>query len=96
MTLNLALLILFVAIQIADVWTTHRGFEMGAEEAMPLGRGLFKKLGFWPTILIIKGGAIAIAVALTVYVSNAWIFTGVMNLIGTYVLWSNIRVLRGA
>jgi hypothetical protein len=92
--MNAALLILFVLIQLADIWTTHRGFELGGKEAMLLPRFLFDRLGFWPTTLLVKGLAIALAVGVTMLSRQAWIFTGILSLGGLYVLWSNWRFIR--
>lgn len=91
--MNAFLLALFIAIQIADVWTTWRAFDLGGEEAMPLGRALFAKLGFWPAVLLLKGVAIAVAILVTALVSNAYWFTGPLVLGGLYVLWNNLSVI---
>lgn len=92
--MNIALLIVFIAIQCVDVWTTKKALGRGAEEANVVAGPLFKKLGFWQTVLLIKGVVIIIAAVITLYVSNAWIFTGGLVLIGLYVLWNNFRVLK--
>jgi hypothetical protein len=94
--MNAALLILFVAIQVADVWTTKRAFQLGGEEAMPFGRFLFARLGFWPAALLLKGTIIAIAAVAAVFVSNAYWFTGPLCLGGLYVLLHNWRFIREA
>jgi hypothetical protein len=91
--LNFMLLALFVAIQAADVLTTRKGFQLGAGEAMPLGKLLFSRLGFWPTVLLIKVAALALAIAATLLVRDAYWFTGAMNLIGAAVLRHNLKVI---
>jgi hypothetical protein len=90
------LLAVFIIIQVLDVWTTKRGFDLGGTEALLLPRFMFDRLGFWPTVLIIKGLAIALAWWVTVNVENAWIFTGILCLAGIYVLWNNFRFIRRA
>jgi hypothetical protein len=76
------------------VWTTHKGLALGLEEAMPLGRSLFAKIGFWPAALLVKGVAIALAVLATIYVANAYWFTGLLCIGGAFVLWSNWRCIE--
>lgn len=92
--MNWLLFALFVAIQVADVWTTKRAFRLGGVEAMPLPRFLFDRLGFWPTVYLIKGAAIALALVVTLLTKDAWIFTGILILGGIYVLYSNLRFIR--
>lgn len=92
--MNIALLILFVVIQIVDVWTTKQALSRGADEANIVAGPLFAKLGFWQTTLLIKGIGILIAILVTLYVANAWIFTGILCLGGAYVLWNNFSVLK--
>lgn len=92
--LNGFLLVLFVAIQLGDVWTTKRALELGGVEAVPLPRTLFERMGFWPTAILVKGAAIGVAAILTFSTSRAWIFTGMLCLAGVYVLWSNWRFIR--
>lgn len=92
--MNLALLILFVLIQLADVALTYVGLRGGASEAAPLGKSLFARIGFWPTVLLIKGAGIALAVAATLFIRNAYWFTGLLCIGGLWVLWHNWRVVR--
>lgn len=96
MTANLTLLLLFAIIQAADVWTTHRAFALGGEEAMPFGRFLFAKLGFWPAALLVKGAAVGLALLATIYVANAYWFTAPLCIGGAYVLWHNWRFIQTA
>lgn len=91
--MSLALLILFVAIQAADVWTTHKGLAVGDNEASPIGSGLLARLGFWRTVLLVKGLGILLAIALTVFVRDAYWFTGLLCVGGAAVLWNNAKVL---
>jgi hypothetical protein len=86
------LLILFMAIQAADIWTTHKGLTQGDEEGNPLGRTLFARLGFWRTVLIVKGVQLTLAIAATAF--GAWWAVALLCIIGAAVLWNNYRVLR--
>lgn len=92
--MNVALLVLFIVIQILDVWTTKKALARGGDEVNVVASPLFKKLGFWQATLLIKGTGILIAVLATLYVSNAWIFTGILCLGGAYVLRNNSHVLK--
>lgn len=85
---------LFVLIQAADVWTTWRALQLGGEEAMPLGRMLFARIGFWPAVLLVKGGGIATALIATLLTANAYWFTAPLSLFGLYVLWRNWRFIE--
>jgi len=89
-----ALFILFVAIQIADVATTAAGLKRGGEEANFLPAALFQRIGFWPACIGIKAIGIALALGVTLFVRDPWIFTGLLDLGGVYVLWNNARVLK--
>jgi hypothetical protein len=93
-TVSLIVLAIFVLIQVADVITTLRGLKLGADEASPIGGPLFKKIGFWPTTLILKGAFIALATALTFYVRKGWMAVACLVLVGAYVLWNNLKVIR--
>lgn len=92
--MNLVLLILFVAIQALDVWTTAVALKRGASEANFLPRRLFERFGFWPVALGIKAAIIGFSAWLSLAVSNAWIFTGILVLGGMGVLINNFIVLR--
>lgn len=85
---------LFVVIQALDVWTTGTALKRGAEEANFLPAALIRSFGFWPAILGVKIVATAVTLAVTIFVANAYWFTGTLGLIGMGVLVNNWRVLR--
>lgn len=87
---------LFVLIQAGDVWTTRKGLQLGGEEGMPLGRVLFDRIGFWPTILLVKGLGIAAALLVTLLTASAYWFTAPLSLFGLYVLWRNWQFIKNA
>jgi hypothetical protein len=91
---NIALLVLFVLIQVADVVTTRIGLKRGDDEANLLPAFMFSTFGFWPSVIGIKVIGLALAILATVFVAKAWIFTGGLCLIGLAVLWNNWRVLK--
>ena len=93
--LNATLLVILVALQIADAVTTYKGLHNGDSEANPIGSGLFASLGFWPTIALTKAALIGIGVVATILTPNAWAVTGPLDLMGIAVLWNNLRALRG-
>ena len=92
--MSIALLIIFIIIQVADVYTTYRGLKLGADEASPLGAPLFKLIGFWPTTLLLKGAFIALATAADIVVPGGWMIVAMLIAVGVYVLWNNFKVVR--
>lgn len=88
------LLLLFIAIQAADVWTTFVALGRGAEEANLLPAFLFRTVGFWPSVLAIKAAGMACAAAATFALANGYWFTGVLDVIGAGVLVNNLLVIR--
>lgn len=88
------LLVLFILIQLADVYTTAKGLKTGDTEASPLPGKLFAKLGFWKTTALIKGLGLLLAVGATAFVKGGWLFTGGLDILGLGVLYHNYRVLK--
>lgn len=92
--MDVALLIaaLFVGLQVADIWTTWAILSRGGRELNPLMALLFRKFGFWPSVLTAKFIAIAL-VLLCLEDVESWELLAVC---GVYVLvvGSNLRVLR--
>jgi hypothetical protein len=59
-----------------------------------LPAALIHRFGFWPAILGVKAIAIAVALLVTIFVANAYWFTGLLDLAGLAVLANNLIVLR--
>lgn len=55
------LLIVFVLLQVADVWTTERGLAIGLQEINPAVAWLIRRFGRRPALFGIKALQIAIA-----------------------------------
>jgi hypothetical protein len=91
--MTIVLLMILVAIQVADAITTARGIALGGEEANPFARGVFARLGYWRSVLLVKGAMIAAAVAVTLFVRHGWIFVAVLVIVGVVVLALNLKVL---
>ena len=72
-----ALLILFLALQAADAYTTIYGVRNGLKEANPIMRKLFAKLGLYVGLVLLK---VPIA-AVVVYV----VLTGQVGV--TFMMW---------
>jgi hypothetical protein len=85
------LLVLFVAIQCADIVTTAIAISRGAEEANLLPVFLFTRFGFWPSAVVVKVIAVALAAVATEWVDRPYWFTGTLCLMGVAVLANNIR-----
>lgn len=58
-----ALIILFVALQIADIATTIRALDRGARELNPVVRWFMARLGTVPGLVVIKGAGCAAIIA---------------------------------
>ena len=89
---HLALLIAFVALQIADVVTTMIALKKGAQEGNPLLAPLFKKFGAMPVLLASKIVIVASVVTIHQTLTNFALGLGVV-VYGAVVL-NNLIVLR--
>lgn len=100
----LALFILFALLQVADGITTIIGLrQAGVNEANPIADWLMDSLGQKPAIIISKL-AIVVFIAWLVFGFDAswaqmpWVKPAmlvVLNLTAIYVVWSNIKTVRG-
>ena len=60
-----ALLFLFILLQIADCLTTVYILGKGGSEANPVMNWLFNKIGMWQTLVVIKTGVVALLLVVT-------------------------------
>jgi choline-glycine betaine transporter len=96
MKLTIALFILFLVVQIADVITTVRAIAAGASEGNPLIAGVMKKIGVIPSLIIVKVFVIC-AVGIGFYFLPYWLlsaFLGVGSAVYIAVVVNNIIVER--
>ena len=60
-----ALLFIFILLQIADCFTTIYILKNGGREANPIMNWLFDKIGVWETLVVIKTGVVALLLVVT-------------------------------
>lgn len=86
-------LILFLLLQVADIYTTYKGLTSGkAKEANPVMKFLMGKVGLLPALLLSK-------IFISAGMSYAYVFYGatvtvIPNLVYVYVIYNNIRTLK--
>ena len=88
------LLFLFILLQIADVEATWYGIKQGATEVNPLGSKMFQDLGYWPSVFLIKGIGLFLAIAATLFITNGWVFVAGLDVMGIGALVWNIIQIR--
>jgi hypothetical protein len=87
------LLVALVFIQIADLISTAYGFKRGLIEGNPFASRIFAQFGYWPPAIALKVLTIAFCWAAQHFVSNGWIFTALLCLIGAGAVVWNVRLL---
>jgi hypothetical protein len=90
------LLLALVIIQILDLASTAYGFKLGLIEGSPIPAQLFARFGFWPVSIAVKLLTLGICFAVQSFISNGWIFTALLCLIGIGVCAWNIRMIARA
>jgi hypothetical protein len=85
------LFILFTALQLGDIYTTHTILKQGGRELNPVLAYLFGKFGHMPVLVVSK----VIAVALVyLYVLNVPIILGILSALYAYVVFNNYKQIR--
>jgi hypothetical protein len=93
--INGLLFALFVLLQCVDFYTTYTIIKTGkGHEANPILAKIFDKIGYPAGLALIKGGAIAFAFYLVQF-SNAYYILGIADVIYIYVIFNNIKVMKG-
>jgi hypothetical protein len=87
------LLVALAFIQVADLISTAYGFKRGLIEGNPFAAKMFARFGYWPPAIAIKLALLGICWAAQHFVSNGWILTAILCLIGIGVVVWNIRLL---
>lgn len=90
------LLILFVALQLADIWTTLRAFDRNprAYEANPPLRWLMMRLGTVPALAVVKVAAIGIIAAIGLEHPHDGLALGVVGGFCAFYAWIVVRNWR--
>jgi hypothetical protein len=90
------LLAALLFIQIADLVSTAHGFKLGLIEGSPIPAKMFARFGFWPVSIAVKGLTLGVCWAAQSFISNGWIFTAALCLIGIGVCAWNVRMIARA
>ena len=93
--INGLLFALFALLQCGDFYTTYTIIKSGkGHEANPVLAWVFNKIGYPAGLGLIKGGAIAFAFYLVQF-SNAYYILGLADVLYIWVVYNNIKVLKG-
>jgi hypothetical protein len=90
MKAQLAFLVIFVALQVADVLTTLKALDKGNREANPVLANIFKYVSPWKALLLFKAVSIWL-----VWYADMYILTGLLCAFYVWVIDNNLRVIRG-
>ena len=83
-------LAIYVALQVADVWTTDKALKMGKREANPFLAYLFTRFPPVPTMVVVKAVAVV-----ALWYAAFWPLTAVLCVLYVWVVGNNLQVIRG-
>ena len=89
--INYILLVIFIALQCGDFYTTYTIIKTGkGHEANPVLAWIFNKIGYTSGLAIFKGLCIAIGIVLL----PAWYALAALDILYIWVIWNNYKVLK--
>ena len=88
--MNTAFLILFMLLQIADIWTTDKALKLGKREANPLLNWLFQRFDPVGVMVIMK-----VAAAWLLWYADMYLITMALCALYVWVVVNNWRVIEG-
>ena len=88
--MNTAFLILFILLQIADIWTTDKALKLGKREANPLLNWLFQRLDPVGVMVIMK-----VAAAWLLWYADLYFVTAGVCALYVWVVLNNWNVIKG-
>ena len=95
MDIHLILLVVLIALQVADIATTHYVLKTGiGTEANPVLNKLFQKFGHEPVLLTTKGAFIVFLLVVQ-HLIPVWALGGMVAFY-LWVIWNNVRVIQKA
>lgn len=91
MDFSIAMLYVFIVLQVLDALSTVYGMRLGHTEKNPLLAWLFEKVGVIPAMLVVKTGMVAV---LVYYVGlyPVWILVA-GNILYAYIFYKNLEVI---
>ena len=86
-----ALLFIFILLQIADSLTTVHILKNGGREANPLLAWLFNKVGMIPSLVVMK----LLAIGAVTWAWNEWLTLGLDIIYFGVVSWNSYQIYKG-
>lgn len=87
------LLVIFILLQYADGYTTHRILARGGRELNPFLSGLFARFGYLAPLAIVK--SLFVGAGAWLYFSQQWQVLLALDAIYAAVVWHNFRQMAG-
>jgi hypothetical protein len=88
--INYILLVIFIALQAGDFYTTYTILKTGkGYEANPILAWVFSKIGYPTGLVVFKGLCIVIGFLLMPY----WYALALLNALYLWVVWNNYKVM---
>ena len=88
--MNTPFLIIFIALQIADIWTTDKALALGKREANPLLNWLFQRFDPVSVMVIMK-----VAAAWLLWYADIYFITAGLCALYVWFVINNWRVIEG-
>ena len=88
--MNTAFLILFMLLQIADIWTTDKALALGKREANPLLNWLFQRFDPVGVMVVMK-----VAAAWLLWYADLYFVTAGVCALYVWVVLNNWNVIKG-
>ena len=88
--MNTAFLILFMLLQIADIWTTDKALALGKREANPLLNWLFQRFDHIGVMVVMK-----VAAAWLLWYADIYFVTAGVCALYVWVVINNWKVIEG-
>ena len=89
MTLNVAFLLIFIALQALDIATTLKALKLGGREVNPILAKLFEKFDPLATMVAVK-----LAGVWALWWLDMYVLTGIMCAVYLYVVDQNLAVVK--
>jgi len=89
MTINVAFLLIFLALQVLDIWTTLKALKLGGREVNPVLAKLFEKFDPLATMVMVK-----LAGVWALWYLDNYFVTGLLCAVYLWVVDRNLAVVK--
>ena len=89
MTINVAFLLIFLALQVLDIWTTLKALKLGGREVNPVLSKAFNYADPLAVMVVIK-----LAGVWALWWLDMYVLTGIMCAVYLYVVDQNLAVVK--